>query len=128
VQWAIAGIDHRVHWTDRPPPAVVGAGMVICAIGWGLWSWTTLVNPGMFREIRLQGGFGARLMHEGLYAFIRHPSFATITLALLATGLALDSLLATIPAIILAAYIVPVPASTDRTRQDEPPWCAGYAA
>jgi protein-S-isoprenylcysteine O-methyltransferase Ste14 len=127
-QWSIAGIDHRFHWTDDLPSAVVVAGMVLVAIGWGLGTWTTLVNPGVFREIHLQGGSGARLVREGPYAIIRHPSFATITLAMLSTGLALDSLLSIIPAVILVFVIIRVTANADAMRQDELAWYAAYAA
>jgi protein-S-isoprenylcysteine O-methyltransferase Ste14 len=127
-QWSIAGIDHRLHWSDRLPSAVVLVGIVLVAIGWGLGTWTTLVNPGVYREIRLQGGLGARVMHEGPYAIIRHPSFATITLAMLATGLALDSLLSIIPAVILVFLIIQVTASADRMRLHELAWYAAYAA
>ena len=128
LQWIIAGLDHRFDWSDMLPPGVVAAGVVIFTIGWGLATWSTLVNPGSSREIRIQAGLGQRLIHEGPYAIVRHPSFAFITLAVLAGGLALNSLVSVIPAIILAAVMVRVTATADRMRHDELPWYATYAA
>jgi protein-S-isoprenylcysteine O-methyltransferase Ste14 len=128
LQWIIAGLDHRIHWSDRLPSAVVVTGLVLFTISWGLATWATLVNPDVSREIRVHAALGQRVAHEGPYAVIRHPSFALISLAVLASGLALDSLVAVIPAIVLAGVMVPLTATTDQMRREELPWYAAYAA
>jgi protein-S-isoprenylcysteine O-methyltransferase Ste14 len=127
-QWAIAGLDHRFHWSDGLPSAVVVTGLVLLTICWGLATWATLVNPGGSREIRVDVALGQRVAREGPYAVIRHPSFALIPLAVFTTGLALDSLVAVIPAIVLAAVVVPLTTSTDQMRRNELSWYTAYAA
>src|SRR6266540_3674914 len=41
---SIAGLDQRFHWSDIVPPAGVVAGLVIGAMGMGLYTWSMLSN------------------------------------------------------------------------------------
>ncbi len=125
VQFSIAGLDQRFHWSNTVPPAGVVAGIVLFAIGWGLFTWSALVNPFFSPEVRLQAERGQRVIHEGPYAIVRHPGYATNLLAVVATGLALNSLLSLLPAVLFAALTVRVTAIEDRMLREE---LAGYAA
>jgi protein-S-isoprenylcysteine O-methyltransferase Ste14 len=100
LQWIIAGLDQRFHWSNIVPPAGVVAGVVLFALGWGLFTWSSLVNPFFTPEVRIQAERGHRVILNGPYAIVRHPGYAANLLAVLATGLALNSLLAIIPAVI----------------------------
>jgi protein-S-isoprenylcysteine O-methyltransferase Ste14 len=127
-QWIIAGLDHRFHWSDMLPLAVVVAGVVIFAIGWGLATWSALVNPFFSPEVRIQADRGQRVIHEGPYALIRHPGYATILLSMVAAGLALDSLLSIIPALVYAVVTIRVTAIEDRMLREELAGYSDYAA
>jgi protein-S-isoprenylcysteine O-methyltransferase Ste14 len=128
LQWIIAGLDQRFHWSNIVPPVGVVAGIVIFAIGWGLFTWAALVNPFFSPEVRIQADRGQRAIHEGPYAIVRHPGYATNLLAVVASGLALNSLLSIIPAVIFAAVTVRVTAFEDRMLHDELAGYAEYAA
>jgi protein-S-isoprenylcysteine O-methyltransferase Ste14 len=128
LQWSIAGLDQRFHWSDIVPPAGVLAGLVIFAIGWGLLTWSTSVNPFFSPEIRIQADRGQRVISNGPYTIVRHPGYANILLGVIACGLALNSLLAIIPAVIYGAITVRVTAIEDRMLHDELAGYADYAA
>jgi protein-S-isoprenylcysteine O-methyltransferase Ste14 len=120
LQWIIAGLDQRFHWSDIVPPAGVVAGLVILTIGWGLATWSALVNPFFSPEVRIQSERGQRVIREGPYAIVRHPGYATILLSVVASGLALNSLLSIIPAVIYGAITVRgFCQKSERDRQDE---------
>jgi protein-S-isoprenylcysteine O-methyltransferase Ste14 len=128
LQWVIAGLDQRFHWSDILPPAGVAAGLVIFTIGWGLATWSGLVNPFFSPEVRIQADLGQRVISEGPYAFVRHPGYATILLSVIVSGLALNSLLSIIPAVIYMAITVRVTIIEDRMLHDELPGYSDYAA
>jgi protein-S-isoprenylcysteine O-methyltransferase Ste14 len=128
VQWIIAGLDQRFYWSNSVPPARVVAGIGIFTIGWGLFTWSSLVNPFFTTAVRSQAELGQRVIHKGPYAIVRHPGYATTLLAVVAVGLALNSLLAFVPAVVFAAVVVRVTAIEDRMLQEELAGYADYAA
>ncbi len=79
-------------------------------------------------EVRIQAERGQRVIDKGPYAIVRHPSYASLLLLVVASGLALNSLLALIPAVIFAAVVVRVTAIEDRMLQEELAGYADYAA
>jgi len=126
--WIIAGLDQRFHWSNIVPPPGEVAGIVLFALGWGLATWAGLVNPFFSPEVRLQADRGQRVIQTGPYAIVRHPGYATILFSMLAVGLALNSLLALIPALLYAAVTVHVTAIEDRMLQAELTGYTDYAA
>ena len=128
LQWIIAGLDQRFHWSDIVPPAGVVAGLVLFAIAWGLATWSALVNPFFSSEIRIQTDLGQQVIREGPYAVVRHPGYAGIALSAVASGLALNSLLSIIPALIYLGVTVRVTGIEDRMLQSELAGYADYAA
>jgi protein-S-isoprenylcysteine O-methyltransferase Ste14 len=123
-QWVIAGLDQRFHWSNVVPLAGVIVGIALFAIGWGLFTWAALVNPFFSPEVRMQTERGQQAIDRGPYAIMRHPGYAANLLAVVASGLALNSLLTLIPAVLFAVRTVQVTAIEDRMLQDE---LAGYA-
>jgi protein-S-isoprenylcysteine O-methyltransferase Ste14 len=123
--WSIAGLDQRFHWSTIVPPAGVVVGIVIFTIAGGLFTWSLLVNPFFVPEVRIQAERGHRVIDKGPYAIVRHPSYASLLLLQVASGLALNSLLSLIAAVIFAVVVVQDTAIEDRMLQEE---LAGYAA
>ncbi len=129
LHWGIAGLDQRFHWSDIVPPAGVAAGLVIIAIGVGLATWATVVNPFYSSVIRIQADRGQRVISEGPYAIVRHPSYAAGILAFVGSGVALNSLLSITPiVVILLPLFIYRTMIEDRLLQDELAGYADYAA
>jgi protein-S-isoprenylcysteine O-methyltransferase Ste14 len=101
VQPNIAGLDQRFHWSDRVPLTEIVVGLIIVAIGMGVVNWAELVNSFFSGAVRIQADRGQRVIREGPYAIVRHPAYAAGTLALVAGGLALNSLVSIIPAVVI---------------------------
>lgn len=122
--WCIVGLDQRFHWSDIVPTAGVVVGLVITALGFGLLTWSMLVNSFFSSAVRIQEDRGQRVISSGPYAIVRHPGYAGGILALLASALALNSLLGIIPAVILLVVFVHRTVIEERMLQSE---LAGYA-
>jgi protein-S-isoprenylcysteine O-methyltransferase Ste14 len=125
---SIAGLDQRFHWSDSIPPAGVVAGLVIGAIGMGLFVWAMSVNPFFSSVARIQADRGQRVFSAGPYAILRHPGYAGRLLYHVAGGLALNSLLAIIPLVIVVAFFAQATMIEDRMLQDELAGYGDYAA
>jgi protein-S-isoprenylcysteine O-methyltransferase Ste14 len=94
----------------------------------GVFTWSALVNPFFSPEVRLQAERGQQVIYKGPYAIVRHPGYATNLLAVVTIGLALNSLLALLPAVVFAAVVVRVTAIEDRMLRAELAGYADYAA
>jgi len=123
LHWSVAGLDQRFHWSDHIPLVGVVAGLAIVAIGVGFGIWPMLVNPFFSTAVRIQSDRGQQVITSGPYAIVRHPGYAGFVLALVASGMALNSLLSIIPAVIMVAVVARRTAIEDRMLQNE---LAGY--
>jgi protein-S-isoprenylcysteine O-methyltransferase Ste14 len=128
LQWCITGLDQRFHWSDIIPPAGVMAGLVIVAVGQGLATGAMLVNPFFSLVARIQDDRGQRVITEGPYAIVRHPGYTGFLLWIVASGLALNSLLSIIPAGIAVAIFAVRTAIEDQMLRDGLTGYADYAA
>jgi protein-S-isoprenylcysteine O-methyltransferase Ste14 len=128
LHWSIAGLDQRFHWSDFVPLAGVVAGLVMVAIGMGLFTWAFLANPFFSSVARIQVDRGQQVIRAGPYAIMRHPGYAGVLLYLVAGGLALNSLLSIIPAVIGGAIFVRRTIIEDQMLQNELAGYADYAA
>jgi protein-S-isoprenylcysteine O-methyltransferase Ste14 len=94
--WIIAGLDHgRFHWSDTVPPWLQWLSLLALAASYALCLWAMHVNRFFSSVIRIQNDRGQVVIATGPYAYIRHPGYLAGTLVMLASGLALDSWLAT---------------------------------
>jgi protein-S-isoprenylcysteine O-methyltransferase Ste14 len=125
---SIAGLDQRFHWSDIVPPAGIVAGLVISTIGMGLFIWAMSVNAFFSSVARIQADRGQQVISEGPYAIVRHPGYAGRLLYHVASGLALNSLLSIIPAVIAVAFFARATTLEDRMLHDELAGYADYAA
>jgi len=128
VALSIAGLDQRLHWSDIVPLAGIVAGLVIGTIGGGLITWAMLVNAFFSSVARIQADRGQQVISEGPYAIVRHPGYAGFLLLVVATGLALNSLLSIIPAVIAVAFLARMTTIEDQMLRDELAGYADYAA
>jgi protein-S-isoprenylcysteine O-methyltransferase Ste14 len=126
--YGIAGLDQRFHWSDIVPPAGVMAGLVIVAIGLGLFGWSMLVNRFFSFAVRTQADRGHQVISDGPYAIVRHPGYAGQLLFFVASGMALNSLLSIIPIVVSLPLFFRRTAIEDRMLQDELAGYADYAA
>ena len=123
IYWGIAGLDMRFHWSNIFPPAAIIAGLAVVAVGLGLVTWSMLVNSFFSSAVRIQEDRGQRVISAGPYAIVRHPGYVGGILAFLASGLALNSLLLIVPAVILSIVFINRTLVEDRMLQGE---LAGY--
>lgn len=86
------------------PPVL--AGLAIVALGMGLVIWAELINPFLSGAVRIQADRGQRVISNGPYRIVRHPSYAGGIPALVAGGLALNSLVSIVPVIAIALPIM----------------------
>jgi protein-S-isoprenylcysteine O-methyltransferase Ste14 len=94
--WAIAGLDRgRFHWSDHVPRALRLAAAIAFAAGLSLFVWAMHVNPFFSSVVRIQRERGHRLVTGGPYRWVRHPGYAGAIPAVIASGMALCSWLAT---------------------------------
>jgi protein-S-isoprenylcysteine O-methyltransferase Ste14 len=103
--WIIAGLDHgRFHWTDTVPAWLQWTSLVALAAAYALCLWAMRVNQFFSSVIRIQSDRGQVVITRGPYAYIRHPGYLAGIVVVIASGLALDSWLATV---LLAAVSLP---------------------
>ena len=94
--WAIAGLDRgRFQWSDHIPRALRLGAIVAFAAGLSLFVWAMHVNRFFSSVVRIQRERGHHLVSGGPYRWVRHPGYSGAVLAILASGIALCSWLAT---------------------------------
>jgi protein-S-isoprenylcysteine O-methyltransferase Ste14 len=127
--WVIAGLDRgRFHWSDSVPGWLQWLSLIALAAAYAFVIWAMRVNRFFSSVVRIQSDRGQVVIASGPYAFIRHPGYLAGTVVMVASGLALDSWIATA---FLAAFSLPFllyrAASEDRTLLAELPGYRGYA-
>jgi protein-S-isoprenylcysteine O-methyltransferase Ste14 len=94
--WILAGLDHgRFHWTDTVPVWLQWAALIALAAANVLCLWAMRINRFFSSVIRIQSDRGQVVITGGPYAVIRHPGYLGGIVFMVASGIALDSWLAT---------------------------------
>jgi protein-S-isoprenylcysteine O-methyltransferase Ste14 len=127
--WIIAGLDHgRFHWSDTVPGWLQWLSLLALAAGYALCLWAMVVNRFFSSVVRIQSDRGQRVVTGGPYAIIRHPGYLAGIVIMVASGLALDSWLATA---FLAVFSLPFllyrAVTEDRVLQAQLPGYRDYA-
>ena len=116
----LAGVLLAVWGVRRPGGALPGpswawvtAGLVVAWAGIALRGWSLLTMGTEFRRTLVEGG-DRRLVTDGPFRFVRHPSYTGVLLAVGGLGLALDDRVA-----LLALAILPAIGYVIRIRAEE---------
>ena len=127
--WIIAGLDHgRFHWTDTVPGWLQWLSLAALAASYALCLWAMRVNRFFSSVVRIQSDRGQQVISGGPYAVIRHPGYLAGIVIMLASGLALDSWLATaFLAVFSLMFLFGRLITEDRILQAELPGYRDYA-
>jgi protein-S-isoprenylcysteine O-methyltransferase Ste14 len=118
--------DGRYHWSHLPWwGCLVGYALMIT--GFVGLTWTMSVNKFFEPSVRIQSDRGHEVIDTGPYAIVRHPGYALGYPLFLGIPLALGSLWALVPAILLCPLLVTRTVWEDRTLQAELPGYKEYA-
>ncbi len=124
--YIVAGLDHRLGWSQAFPLWLNCLGLVFCAVGYAFAMWALAVNRFFSSAVRIQVERGHMVCDSGPYRFIRHPGYAGNLLPLAGIVLALSSWWTLIPAAAALIIVVTRTALEDRTLQEELPGYREY--
>ena len=126
-QYVVAGLDYRFGWSHLP--AAVQAGALGLVAGFYVLLFLVLrENAFLSRVVEVNPQAGHRVVTTGPYAWVRHPMYSGYIVWVLAAAIALGSLPALVPALLIAAGVVVRTVLEDRTLRSELPGYADYAA
>jgi protein-S-isoprenylcysteine O-methyltransferase Ste14 len=125
--WTIAGLDRRLHWSNTVPISLRIAALVVFATGLAFFVWAMHVNRFFSSVVRIQRERGHHLVSSGPYRWVRHPGYAGAIAAIVASGIALCSWLATAVGALGVALVLWRVIVEDRTLQAELPGYPEYA-
>ena len=121
----VAGLDQRFGWSPALAPWVPVTAFGVTALGYGLGTWATVVNHFFSAVVRIQRERGQTVVSSGPYGYVRHPGYAATLVTNLTVPLALGSLWALVPALLVNGLLVVRTALEDRTLQAK---LVGYRA
>ncbi|MCH7870741.1 MAG: isoprenylcysteine carboxylmethyltransferase family protein [Planctomycetes bacterium] len=87
---ALAGLDARFAWSSVPFAAQLSS-LIVMALCFALSIWAMRVNHFFSPVVRIQSERGHRLVTDGPYAYIRHPSYLAAVGLMVSSGIALGS-------------------------------------
>jgi protein-S-isoprenylcysteine O-methyltransferase Ste14 len=125
--WTIAGLDHRFHWSDTVQLSLRVAALVVFAAGLAFVIWAMHVNRFFSSVVRIQQERGHHVVTGGPYRWARHPGYAGAIPAIMASGLALCSGLATAVGALGVPLLLWRTIVEDRTLRAELPGYGDYA-
>ena len=102
----VAGLDGgRFHWAPAPPWAVL-VGYVLLVAGYLGTGWAQAVNRHFEPSVRIQSDRDHRVIATGPYAYVRHPGYAFAIVLTFGIALALGSLWALLPALLVVVVLL----------------------
>jgi protein-S-isoprenylcysteine O-methyltransferase Ste14 len=121
----VAGLDvGRFHWSGEVPLAVQLGGFVAFALALAWTWWAMYVNRFFTPAILVQQEKGHTVVSTGPYRCVRHPGYLGMTVAYLASGLALGSYWSVLPMVGCVLLVILRTAREDRVLRDK---LSGYA-
>jgi protein-S-isoprenylcysteine O-methyltransferase Ste14 len=125
--YVAAGLDFRLGWS-HVPPTLRAVAFVLVGAFYPLLFLVLRENAFLSRVVEVHPEAGHRVVTTGPYAVVRHPMYAGYVVWLVATPLALGSLPALVPALLIACGILVRTVLEDRTLHAELPGYPEYAA
>ena len=101
--FVLAGLDFRFSWTPLPLPVVLLGCVLFCG-AFGLYAEVLRENAYLSRRVEVQEG--QKVIDTGLYAVVRHPMYAAVTVLFLSMPLVLGSAIALLPFLFVPAVLV----------------------
>jgi protein-S-isoprenylcysteine O-methyltransferase Ste14 len=99
----VPALDHRFRWS-RMPPAVIALGDLMVVTGFFLI--VLVYRENTFTSATIEIAAGQKVISSGPYALVRHPMYASASLYLFGTPLALGSFWALLPAAMMIPFLI----------------------
>lgn len=121
----VAGFDKRLGWSSFEQSWVIWVGLGFLVLSSVLIFWAMRSNAFFDGTVNIQEDH--QVAGQGPYQFVRHPGYLGIFFMCLCIPLALDSMVAYIPAVFFVLVLFLRTWLEDRTLKKELPGYAGYA-
>jgi protein-S-isoprenylcysteine O-methyltransferase Ste14 len=127
--WIVAGLDYgRFHWSDSVPSWLQWLGLAAVAASYAFCLWAMRINRFFSSVVRIQSDRGQVVISAGPYACIRHPGYIAGIVLTAASGLALNSWLATTLLVVCSLpFLLYRTVTEDRVLKTELPGYRDYA-
>ena len=99
----VPGLDHRFGWS-RVPAAVIALGNLMVAAGFFLI--VLVYRENTFTSATVEIAAGQKVIASGPYAIVRHPMYASASLYLFGTPIALGSYWDLLPIAIMIPFLI----------------------
>ena len=99
----VPGLDRRFGWSELPPALSV-AGDALVAIGF--WLIFVVYRENTFTSATIEVAANQKVVSTGPYAIVRHPMYASASLYLLGTPLALGSYWGLVPVAAMLPFLI----------------------
>ena len=99
----VPGFDRRFGWSDVPLAAVV-AGDALVAVGF--WLIFLVYRENAFASATIELAENQKVVSTGPYAIVRHPMYASASLYLVGTPLALGSYWGLVPIVMMIPFLI----------------------
>ncbi|MHB0877451.1 MAG: methyltransferase family protein [Anaerolineae bacterium] len=123
---AVAGLDERFGWLPEVATWVSVVSLVVVAAAPLLTTWAMVTNHFFGPVVRIQSERGHRVVSGGPYRLVRHPGYLGAGLMYVALPLALGSVWAIVPTVVVLGALVLRTALEDRTLMEELPGYREY--
>jgi protein-S-isoprenylcysteine O-methyltransferase Ste14 len=125
---AVAGLDQRFGWSPPFGPGLELIGLLLVALGYAIATWAMLSNRFFSGVVRIQTERGHEVVDSGPYRFVRHPGYAGSLLAGIGFPLALSSMWAWLPLLLVLVVTVVRTRLEDETLRQELPGYDAFSA
>lgn len=116
---ALAGLDERFAWQGSIALVVQVGAFVLMGVTYPIFTWAMVSNKFFATTVRIQAERGHTVQTGGPYRIIRHPGYFSMLFSYVTLPIALGSLWACIPMVILVANLFLRTTLEDRTLRNE---------
>jgi protein-S-isoprenylcysteine O-methyltransferase Ste14 len=127
LRYILAGLDQRYGRAWGVPLAAQLVALILCALGYALFTWATAANAFFSWMVRLQADRGQTVVSGGPYRYVRHPAYLGGIVYELAVSVLLASWRAQAVSTVTAILLIVRTALEDRTLQADLSGYADYA-